>query len=282
MGTIKIGDFEMVVRDKDGKELDTVPDDLPIVDFEGNQLTVKELKEGYLRQQDYTKKTQEVAELRKFLQDQLGLQDTKQGVRVIENMLSKLAELEQVGVIDPQTGEIRRDVLGKGAGTSSFSSDDDDDDLGGYPSKLDLQSLPPEVVSAVEQTKALSRDMGMLLRYIADQQISSKFQDFTERDREWVFKMAAQDPTRTPLEWAEELHSAKKEWGQKAIDEYVKQQEEEKKGHARPGTGDKEGLELFGEDVAFSFRPGEEQDGKKVLDPRQAAEAYLKAALEEA
>ena len=59
----KIGDFEIEVKDKEGKELDKLPEDLPVYDFEGNIVTLKEAKDGYLRQSDYTKKTQEIAAL---------------------------------------------------------------------------------------------------------------------------------------------------------------------------------------------------------------------------
>lgn len=52
------------------------PGDQPIenavVEIDGEKVTVAELKKGYLRVQDYTRKTQQVAETRKVLESELG------------------------------------------------------------------------------------------------------------------------------------------------------------------------------------------------------------------
>ena len=81
---LKVGDYEVVVK-KGDQELDTMPGDLPVMDFEGNTVTLKEVQDGYMRQSDYTKKTQQVAKLRKFLNEELGFQNVSQS-RSLSNL----------------------------------------------------------------------------------------------------------------------------------------------------------------------------------------------------
>ena len=66
---------------------------------DGDEVTLDELKSGYLRQSDYTKKTQQLAEMRK--QGEAALQQVEQHNQVVAEHLS-LA----LGVLEPQLAEL--------------------------------------------------------------------------------------------------------------------------------------------------------------------------------
>jgi len=276
MAVIKIGDFELVVKDKEGKELDKLPPELPVHDFEGNTLSLKEVREGYLRQADYTKKTQEVGQLKDFLHKRVGVQDTQRGIQILTGLIDKVVELEDKGILDPTTGEIKLPARSPASG---------DDDLFGNRGgdNLTLEHLPPEVKATVEGLRLLSRDVGALMNYISQDEIAKAYPNLSVQDRNWAHKMAASDPNRTPMEWAEELNKRLEDRGQEAIDAHVKAQEAslQKDGHDRPGlTPDEVMGEMFEEEVVFSTRP-ELHEGKKVIDPSAAANAYLERVLSE-
>lgn len=106
---IETEDLEAV--DADEPEAD--PSD-PIIRFDdGSELALSEVKRGFLRQQDYTRKTQETAELRKaveseraqYLAEKKHISDQLtpliQQAESILNNPSALAELEELRQIDP-------------------------------------------------------------------------------------------------------------------------------------------------------------------------------------
>lgn len=278
MAVIKMGDFEIVVKDKDGQELDAIPDDLPVHNFDGDTVTLKESRDGYLRQADYTKKTQEVGQLKDFLQNRVGVQDSQQGIKILNSLIDKVVELEDKGILDPATGEIKLPT-----GPAKSGGDDDFTFGTGSGDSLTLEHLPPEVKHTVEGLRLLSRDVGALMNYISQDEIAKAYPNLSPQDRDWVHKMAASDPNRTPMEWAKELNERLEAQGQEAIDAHVKAQEKslDGDGHDRPGlTPDEVSGELFEEDSVFSQRP-DLHEGKKVIDPSAAANAYLERVFSE-
>lgn len=110
-GEIDDADLDAEPSDDETPEVD--PAD-PLIRFDdGTELALSEVKRGFLRQSDYTRKTQETAELRKAVEaeraqylaekkqvsDQLGPL-IQQAIAVLENP-SALAELEELRQIDP-------------------------------------------------------------------------------------------------------------------------------------------------------------------------------------
>ncbi len=276
MGIIKIGDFEMVIKNKDGVELDEMPKDLPVHDFEGNVVTLQEAKDGYMRQSDYTLKTQELGKMRDFLQNRVGVQSTEvdKGIAILNGLIDKVVELEDKGILDPATGEIKLP-----AGTETAEEIAARAALLGTaaPDNLTLESLPPEVKQTVEGLRLLSRDVGALMGYISREEVTKAYPNLSDQDKAWAHKMAASDPDRTPIQWAEELNKRLEARGQEAIDAHVKTQEAELagKGHDRPGLKPDEITgELYEEEIVFSASPELHPD-KKVVDPSVAAEAYM-------
>ena len=79
------------------------------------------------------------------------------------------------------------------------------------------------------------------------------------------------------MEWAGELNKRLEDRGQEAIDAHVQAQQASLSGdgHDRPGlTPDEVMGELFEEEIVFSTQP-ELHEGKNVVDPSAAANAYL-------
>ena len=277
MAVLKIGDFELVVKDKDGVELDAIPADLPVHDFEGNVVTLQEAKDGYMRQADYTIKTQELGKMRDFLQTRVGVQGTEvdKGIEILNGLIDKVVELQDKGILDPATGEIKLP-----AGTETAEELAARAALLGtaVPDNLTLESLPSEVKETVEGLRLLSRDVGALMGYISREEVTKAYPNLSTQDMAWAHKMAASDPERTPMEWAKELNERLEARGQEAVDAHVKTQEKlVADGHDRPGLKpDELKAELFEEEVVFSARP-DLHEGKKVVDPTAAAEAYMES-----
>lgn len=273
--SIKVGDYEVVVK-KGEEVLDRLPDDLPVHDFEGNTVTLAESRDGYMRQSDYTKKTQSVAEVRKFLVEDLGFQDPRQGVATMKRVLETLNEAEKHGLLDPETGalkvpEIKQDPVAQNFGEGSEE---------GF--TLGMENLPPEVKNLVNAHNQLQKDMGSLMGYISRKEIRENFQGVTEEEIEMVHKLAAFEPSKSPMEHMVEYATKKEEWGQQAVDAYVENLKKPKlEGHARPTDQDSElGIEIFGDEPIFSSMP-HEHEGKNVIDPSKAADKYLREAMKE-
>lgn len=275
MAILKFGDFEIVVKDKDGVELDAMPTDLPVHDFEGNVVTLQEVKDGYMRQADYTIKTQELSKMRDFLQTRVGVQGSEvdKGIAILNGLIDKVVELEDKGILDPTTGEIKLPAGSAAAAAAAEAAAA----LGTVPpDSLTLEHLPPEVKATVEGLRLLSRDVGALMGYISKEEVTKAYPNLSDQDMAWAHKMAASDPNRTPMEWAKELNERLEARGQEAIDAHVQAQEKlATDGHDRPGlTPDEIKGELFEEEIVFSRHP-ELHEGKKVIDPTAAAEAYM-------
>lgn len=269
----KIGDYEITIK-KGDQELDTIPNDLPVFDFDGNQITMKEAQEGYMRTADYTQKTQSVAEVKKFLVDDLGFQDERSGVQVMRNVLDTLADLEQKGIYNSQTGEVKipQSTGNPGSGGENAINLDDEGNF-----TLGMDHLPDEVKQQLGRLHQMEKDLGSLMGYLSRKEIRESFQGFTEEDVERCHKLAAIDPSRSPMEHATAYEEAKKEWGQKAVDEYVEGLKKPKdEGHQRPGSGEP-ALEIFGENPVFSYMPDEHGEGANVKNPSEAANEYLEA-----
>jgi hypothetical protein len=96
-------------EDGTGEETAQTPaDDLEEIEFEGEKVKVsKKVKEGLLRQADYTRKTQEVAELRKALGAQLESAGTtqKEYVEALADVRSYDAQLKRYENVDWATLE---------------------------------------------------------------------------------------------------------------------------------------------------------------------------------
>jgi hypothetical protein len=266
MAVIKLGDFEIVVKDKDGVELDEIPTDLPVHNFEGDTVTLGEARDGYMRQADYTIKTQELGKMRDFLQNRVGVQGTEvdKGLAILNGLIDKVVELVPTGT-PPAGGD---DPLFGTAGGDS----------------LTLEHLPSEVKQTVEGLRLLSRDVGALMNYISQEELTKAYPNLTPQDRSWAHSMAASDPSKTPMEWGGVLNERLEARGQEAIDAHVQAQTAslQKDGHDRPGlTPDEVMGEMYEEEVVFSSRPDlHEGSGKKVIDPSAAANEYMQRVLE--
>lgn len=264
---MKIGKYDVTIKDGD-TELDSLPSDLPVFDFDGNEVTYEEAKGGYLRQSDYSKKTAEVADMRKLF-DELGVQDPTRGVGIMRHLLAVVADLEEKGIIDPNTG----DVI-EGAGQQV-------DNLG---QQINPDQLPPAIQKQLKEMQqrlgAQERDMGALLSIMSKRDIETAFPELTETHLEWVFGMARDNHEKSPMEFAKALADELKAWGQKTIDEHALQKEELKKQELERVAG-AEGIEIFEEDVKFSYDPSRHGEDAKVVSPSDAARRYMEAALVE-
>jgi hypothetical protein len=273
----KIGEYEVVIK-KGDKELETIPNDLPVFDFEGNQITMKEAQEGYMRTADYTKKTQSVAEVKKFLMEDLGFQDSKSGVAVMRQVLDTLSDLEAKGIYDSRTGEVKipqSKKIQKKEGDDSFKFDEDGNFTLGY------DHLDEDVKRKLNRLEQVEKDMSSLLGYLSRKEIRESYEDLSEEEIERMHKLAAVDPSKSPMEHAVAYVEAKKEWGQKAVDAYVEELKKPKdEGHQRPGSGEP-AVEIFGERPIFSYDPGEHAEGANVINPSEAASRFLEAAMKE-
>ena len=269
---MKFGDYEVEIK-KGDKVLDSVPDDLPVIDFEGNTITMKEAKDGYMRTKDYTQKTQKIAAVQKFLTDELGFQDDVQGVHVMRKVLESLSDLEEKGLYDSKTGEFK---IPENKSTSNPPGN-----VGGDADfVLGMEHLPKEVQHNLKTISRLEKDMGSLMGYLTRKEIHDIHKDLSNEEVEMQIKLAALDPSRTPMEHANLYVERKKEWGQKAVDAYVEALKKPKdEGHDRPGSGEP-ALEIFGEKPVFSFTPGEHVAGTNIVNPSDAANKYLEAIFE--
>lgn len=272
---IKIGDYEVVVK-KGDSELDAIPDDLPVIDFEGNTVTLKEAQAGYMRNADYTQKTQAVAEVRKFLVDELGFQDQNQGVATMRRVMDTLAELEQKGILDSATGEIK---VPESKQTPLNQNPGEGDDEG---FTLGMENLPPEMRNLMSAHETLQKDMGSLMGYISRKEIRENFPEVLEEEVEMVHRLAAVDPSKSPMEHMVAFDTKKKDWGQKAVDAYVEDLKKPKEeGHERDIQAGDAGIEIFGEEPVFSFMPGDQAEGTNVIDPSTAANRYMEGVMNE-
>jgi hypothetical protein len=268
---MKIGEYEVTIK-KGDEELTELPSDLPVHDFEGNVVTLEEARGGYLRQSDYSKKTAEVADMKRLFQD-LGVQDPKRGVGIMRHLLGVVAELEEKGIIDPNTGEI----LEQGQVGEQLTAEQ---------MAANQASLPPAVQKQLKELSsrlgAQERDVGALLSIISKRDIQTAFPTLTEENLVWIDAMVRDNPENSPMEYAKALNDQLEARGQVAIDEHAKQQEELRK-QELGRISQKGGIEVFGEDVKFSFDPESDRhkEGEKVLTPREAAIQHMEAALTE-
>jgi hypothetical protein len=269
-----MGDYEIVVK-KGEEVLDSIPDDLPVHNFEGDVVTLSEARDGYMRQADYTKKTQSVAEVRKFLVEDLGFQDPLQGVQTMKRVLETLNEAEQQGLLDPETGKL------KVPESKTTPINPDLGEGGGEEFILGMENLPPQVKQLVTAHENLQKDMGSLMGYISRKEMREQFEGVTEEEIEMVHKLAAIEPDKSPMEHMAAYTKKKEEWGQQAVDAYVEDLKKPKEeGHVRPGEGEL-GIEIFGEEPIFSSMPHEHAEGANVIDPSKAADKYLAEAMKE-
>jgi len=267
----KIGKYEVIVKDGD-KELDAIPNDLPVFDFEGNQITMQEAQQGYMRTADYTRKTQQVAQVRKFLTEDLGFQEDTQGVAVMKQVLDTLATLEEKGIYDPKTGEVKVPEIKK---SKSKNVDVEDEDF-----SLSEDLLPESVRHKLKRFDQLEKDMGSLMGYLSRKEIREQYSDLAEEEIEMVHKLAAIDPSKSPMEHAIAYTTSKKDWGQKAVDAYVENLKKPKaEGHERKTSGEP-AIEIFGEKPVFTYDPSA-HEGANVISPSEAANKYLEAVMDE-
>ena len=114
---------------------------------------------------------------------------------------------------------------------------------------------------------------------ISRRDIQHAFPALTDENLGWVDAMVRDNPEKSPMEYAKALHDQLEARGQVAIDEHALKQEELKKQELERVSG-KEGIEIFEEDVKFSFSPEGHEEGAKVVSPTEAAKQYMEAALE--
>ena len=81
-----------------GTSSENKPTELSFVEIDGQQVSIDELKNGYLRQSDYTRKTQELAQQRR---------DVEQANEFLERLKQNPELAQQLGY-DPQQAEIER------------------------------------------------------------------------------------------------------------------------------------------------------------------------------
>jgi hypothetical protein len=271
---MKIGEYEVTIK-KGDEELTEMPADLPVHDFEGNTMTLGEVRDGYMRQADYTQKTQSVAEVKRFLTEDLGFQDPRQGVQTMKRVLDTLNEAEKAGMLDPTTGALKVPETKQAPIAPNLEEGDESGFI------LGMENLPPEMKNLMTAHETLQKDMGSLMGYISRKEIRENFQDVTEEEVEMVHKLAAIEPSKSPMEHMVSYAEKKAEWGQKAVDTYVEELKKPKEeGHVRP-TDKEIGIEIFGENPVFSFDASEHAEGVNVQDPSAAANAYMKGVMEE-
>jgi hypothetical protein len=264
---MKIGKYDVTIKDGD-TELDSLPSDLPVFDFEGNVITYQEAKGGYLRQSDYSKKTAEVASMKKLL-DELGVAPDR-GVGIMRHLLGVVAELEEKGIVDPTTGEI---VEGLGQSSGELTAE-----------HFAGAQISPAVAKQIKELQqglaAQGRDVGAMLSIMSKRDIQTAFPELNETHMDWVFSMARDNHERSPMEYAKALNDELLAWGQKTIDEHATKKKELKKQELErvPGLP---GIDMFDENVKFSFKEGGHEEGVKVISPRDAAMAHMEAALKD-
>ena len=189
----------------------------------------------------------------------------------MRRVLDTLSDLEEAGIYNSQTGEI---TIPKAAKPSKPTGNDDGEDF-----VLAMEHLPPELQDQAKALKRLQQDMGSLMGYITRNEIRDRF-EFSEEEIEMQLKLAALDPSKSPMEHAVLYDERKKEWGQKAVDAYVEALKQPKQeGHERK-TSDEPAIEIFGEKPVFSFNPAEHDEGANVVNPSLAANKYLEAVFE--
>ena len=265
---MKIGKYDVTIKDGD-TEITELPSDLPVFDFEGNVVTLEEARAGNLRQSDYSKKTAEVAEMKKLF-DELGVADPKRGVGIMRHLLGIVADLEEKGVIDPNTGEIIEAMLGQEAGELT-------------PEQIAAQAdrLPPAIQKQIKELQqglaAQGRDVGAMLSIMSKRDIETAFPELSATHMDWVFGMARDNPEKSPMEYAKALNDELMAWGQKTIDEHAIQKEELKKQELarEPAAA---AIDMFEEDVKFSYDPSRHGEDVKVVSPGEAAKQFMEAA----
>lgn len=91
---------DLEVEGEPDDEMPTAASSDPVVKFDdGTELTLSEVKRGYLRQQDYTRKTQETAELRKGLEAQRTQFDTER--KAVAERLTPLIQQAEAILANP-------------------------------------------------------------------------------------------------------------------------------------------------------------------------------------
>jgi hypothetical protein len=185
----------------------------------------------------------------------------------MRHLLGVVAELEEKGIVDPNTGEI---IEGLGQAAENL--------------EINTAQLSPAVAKQIKELQqglaAQGRDVGAMLSIMSRRDIQTAFPELSDVHLEWVFGMARDNQERSPMEYAKALNDELMAWGQKTIDEHAVKKEELKKQELEriPGEG---ALDMFGEDVKFSFTPEGAEEGVKVMSPREAAVAHMERALSE-
>lgn len=267
---IKLGKYTVDIKDADGKVLDQLPDELPVIDFDGNTVTLSEARSGFMRHDDYTRKTTEVAEVRKLLND-LGITDHRKGADILRGGLATLAELEELGVLNSRDGSIVHEALRQAA-----SSSDDDDDLVTTSRRKTSEQLREEQ-ALQNRLQSLERGLGSVLAVMTRRDLRAAYPDMDEDMLDFIEAQHRDNPRYTPMEYAKALEEKLRKRDQAAIDRYEEQKQKEKEDALTREPG-KPGVDLFTEDVTFSMMP-ERHEGKSVMTPAQAASKYLEGAL---
>jgi hypothetical protein len=187
----------------------------------------------------------------------------------MRHLLGVVAELEEKGIVDPNTGEIV-EQLGQEA-----------DNLG---TNVNTDQLPPALQKQLKDMQqrlgTTERDMGAMLSIMSKRDIETAFPELSETHMEWVFGMARDNPQKSPMEYAKALNTELEAWGQKTIDEHATKAEELKK-HELEREPASAAIDMFEEDVKFSFQPAGAEEGAKVVTPGAAAKQFMEAALRE-
>ena len=265
----KLGNYEITVKDESGNEAEALPDGLPVTDFEGNTVTLDEVKKGYLRQSDYTRKTQEVAAVRQLMQD-LGLPDHVKAAETMRHILVKQKELEDLGVLDTRDGSINHQVL---AGNQADHQDNNDLDINQPDTNANLRAQQ-QILNRLE---GVERDMGGFMSLWTRKEIRERFSHFDDEMLDWVYSQHSANPQYSPMQYAEAMENKLKDRDQAAIDrhEEVKKKEREDSLTRKPGEPS---TDMFTEDVVFTLSP-ERHEGKTKVTPHEAATRFLEGAL---
>lgn len=119
------------------------------VEVDGEELSLQDLKDGYLRRKDYTQKTQELAELRKEAQNALELYELLK--KDPKGTIASLAA--EMGLIDPMQVDVseqesKLDLLGL-SGKKGFDKDEIE--------KIVAERVEQELAKRLEDDPALKR-----------------------------------------------------------------------------------------------------------------------------
>lgn len=196
---------ESIVEEVESADTESAPIEEPeefYVDIDGREITfsqIKEWEQGHLRQSDYTRKTQGVAEDRKSVEADRELLTGK--VSKLDDSIAQLEVLidekkdaidwDDLREFDPgeylkqkELQDNRKDALKKAKSAKSSVSDGDKADIAKREQSLLIQSNPTWIKDG-KATDVYTKDMSMVNDYLASQGYTAADQQEIVSARHW-------------------------------------------------------------------------------------------------